>query len=283
MSTAPTGKAIIYDGECPLCAAYTRLFVRLGILNPSERIAFSELRNQEFIPRMDSTRQGNEIPLVDLNGGKTIYGVDALIFLLGKKWKWIKTIGNISVFHFFLTHFYATISYNRRIILAKKFRKMECSCAPAFHMGYRFAFIFIGAIFSFLITWLFGNAIAKEGNFPNENAGWKMEAICGTGWLVTILFALLFMKKNRIDYFGHLAVLEIIGVTILLPSILLAPFLGFSGIIFCLISVLFSSACMLRGHIRRVRIMGESQYWTAIWFCSLQITALAWSYIFFTH
>ncbi len=104
----------------------------------------------------------------------------------------------------------------------------------------------------------------------------KMDAICGTGWALTILFAMVFMKINRIDYIGHLAVLEIIGVLVLLPSIIISPLIGFSGFVFCLMSVLFSSAVMLRGHIGRVRTLGLSNRWTAIWFFSLQATAIFW-------
>jgi len=276
MNSHPLQKAIIYDGECPFCEVYTRAFVKVGILKAEERIPFSEIKNQEFVSRMDATRQGNEIPLVDLNGGKTIYGIDALIFLLGKKWKWIKTVCQFAPIYFFLKHFYGLISYNRRIMLAKKYREMECSCAPKFHLGYRLAFIIIAAIISVLITWEFGKAIAQTLPIKIENAGMKMEAICGTGWAMTILSALIFMKKNRIDYIGHLAVLQIIGVFVLLPSILIAPHLELFGFVICFLNVVFSSWLMLRGHIKRIRILGASQRWTAVWFLSLQSTAIFW-------
>src|ERR1044072_3571649 len=125
MNSHSLQKAIIYDGECPFCEVYTSAFVKVGILRKEERIRFSDLSNQEFILRMDAARQGNEIPLVDLNGGETLYGLDAMLFLLGKKWKWIPKIFRFRPLYFFFRQFYALISYNRRIILAKKFRKME--------------------------------------------------------------------------------------------------------------------------------------------------------------
>ena len=86
MKTAFPPKAIIYDSECPLCVAYTNAFVQLGVLRKEERISFAELHSQEFLSRIDEQRQGNEIPLVDLNGGKTVYGLDALLTLIGRRW-----------------------------------------------------------------------------------------------------------------------------------------------------------------------------------------------------
>jgi predicted DCC family thiol-disulfide oxidoreductase YuxK len=276
MNSDKLQKTIIYDGECPFCEVYTGAFVKLGVLGAEERMPFSALKNQEFISRMDVTRQGNEIPLVDLNGGETIYGLDAMLFLLAKKWKWIRTIFRFPPLYFFFRRFYALISYNRRIILAKKYSNLKCSCAPAFHLGYRIAFIFIAVFISFFFTWEFGKAFAQTIPVNIKNAAIKTEAICGTGWIVMIFLAVAFLKKNAIDYIGHLAVLEVIGVFILLPSIIIAPHIGFAGFILCVLNVLFSSGIMLRGHIRRIRALGVSQVWTSIWFVTLQATAIFW-------
>lgn len=282
MKTHQHDKTIVYDGECPFCAAYTGAFVKMGIIGEKNRMPFSEVKDQEFISRMDVTRQGNEIPLVDMNGGETIYGLDAMLFLLGKKWKWITTLFKFKPLYFFFKRFYAMISYNRRIILAKKFSKLACSCAPSFHLGYRLMFILVAAIISSLITFAFGNALAQTLPMMVEHSGMKMLAICGTGWVVTMFLSMAFMKNNAIDYIGHLAVLQLVGVFVLLPSIFIAPHIGFAGLILCLLNVLFSSAWMLRGHIRRVRVLGVSQAWTAIWFFSLQTTAIFW-YLKFSH
>lgn len=275
-----TNKAIIYDSECPLCAAYTKAFVKLKLLLPEERIAFSELNAQEFIPRMDRSRQGNEIPLVDLGGGETLYGLDALVFLLSRRWKWIGTTMRFRPLYFFFRQLYAMISYNRRVILAKKFKTIACSCAPDYHTGYRVLFIVFAMAISVLVTWRFGVSLAETAGYAGNFAGLKMLAVCGTGWVLSILTAILFMKNDRLEYTGHLAVLQLTGVLVLAPATIAAPHLGNAGLYVCLGSVLASSVLMLRGHTRRISIMGRSQAWTLLWFVYLQLTAAGWAFYF---
>ncbi len=275
-----THKAIIYDSECPLCAAYTKAFVKLKLLRPAERIAFSELGDQEFIPRMDRSRQGNEIPLVDLDGGKTLYGLDALVFLLSRRWKWIGTAMRFRPLSLFFRQLYAMISYNRRVILAKKFKTIACSCAPDYHVGYRLLFIVFAALISVLITWSFGVSLAQAAGYAGNFAGLKMLAACGTGWMLSILTAILFMKSDRLEYAGHLAVLQLTGVFVLVPATIAAPHLGNAGLYVCLGSALASSLLMLRGHARRISIMNRSQAWTLLWFVYLQLTAAGLAFYF---
>ncbi len=276
-----TQKAIIYDSECPLCAAYTKAFVKLKLLRPEERIAFSELSDQEFIPRMDRSRQGNEIPLVDLNGGKTLYGLDALVFLLSRRWQWIGRTMRFRPLYLFFRGLYAMISYNRRVILAKKFRAITCSCAPDYHAGYRVLLIAFAATVSVLITHGFGISLAETAGYAGRYPGLKMLAICGTGWMLSMATAVAFMKKDRLEYIGHLAVLQLTGVFVLVPATIAAPYIGDAGIYLCLCSVVVSSLLMLRGHARRIAIMGRSQVWTLLWFVFLQVSAAAWALYFF--
>ena len=98
-----------------------------------------------------------------------------------------------------------------------------------------------------------------------------------------LLAALLFMKEDRLSYAGHLATLQIIGTLVLLPSVLLAPLLKEAGIFFCAISVLLSSGLMLRGHYRRVQLLGLSQRWTWLWLLLLQSSAAGLTLYFYSH
>ena len=279
MNNSPT-KAIIYDGECPFCAAYTRAFVRLQMLRPEERISFSELHEQEFISRLDKSRQGNEIPLVDLNGGETLYGTDALLFLIARRAPFISRLFKMQPLYFFIKQLYATISYNRRIILAKNFCSLRHDCAPDFHRGYRIAYLVFAAAFASLISWFFGKNLAATDPSMQLFSGGRMLLLCGSGWLVTMAAAAAFVKKERLSYLGHLATLQIIGVLILIPSVIFSKYLGTAGLFLAAVSVLCSSALMLRGHIRRVRLLGLSQIWTAIWFLFLQTSAFVSLLIF---
>ena len=77
-----TEKAIIYDDNCPMCKWYTGAFVEANLLKSSNRISFSELNDTPLAEQIEMQRSKHEIPLVDLDGGETIYGVDSLVQLL---------------------------------------------------------------------------------------------------------------------------------------------------------------------------------------------------------
>lgn len=282
MKTIHAPKALIYDSDCTLCAAYSRAFVKLGVLGPHERIAFAELDRQEFIARLDAQRQGNEIPLVDLGGGTTLYGIDALLCLLERRWPLLVRVCRVQPFYGFFRRLYALISYNRRIILAKNYCSSKYNCAPAFNRNYRIAFLFVAAIIAGLITYAFGEALAACGNEMSFINGARMLVICSVGWALTLLAALLFMKGEKLSYAGHLATLQLIGTFVLLPAVMIAPLIGKAGIVLCAVSVLASSLLMLRGHYRRVQLLGLSQRWTIVWLFLLQSSAVI-ATLFFYH
>ena len=75
-------KVIIYDDVCPLCKAYTSGFVQAGWLRPENRIGFAEAPTA-LIERIDIDRARHEIPLYDRVTGETLYGKEALFFILG--------------------------------------------------------------------------------------------------------------------------------------------------------------------------------------------------------
>jgi predicted DCC family thiol-disulfide oxidoreductase YuxK len=75
-------KIILYDDVCPLCKAYTNGFVALGWLLPEHRIGFSEAP-EALLNRIDLDRARHEIPLYDTESGETLYGKEALFFILG--------------------------------------------------------------------------------------------------------------------------------------------------------------------------------------------------------
>jgi len=76
---ATANKVILYDDHCPMCALYTRGFVKWGVLDQQNRVAFTEagrLLNPEApATQLDALRARHEIPLIDLAGGPTLYGV----------------------------------------------------------------------------------------------------------------------------------------------------------------------------------------------------------------
>jgi len=267
-----SNKALIYDGTCPVCDLYSGQFVKHGLLK--NRLSFTELNNQEFICRLDPQRSRNEIPLVDLESGETIYGLDALLFVLSERWPLFARIVRKQPFYWFFKRLYAMISYNRRVIITSSKPKAAFDCTPDFSLKYRGAYIAFAILLSSFITWRFG---ASVGHYTQtDNAGIKMLLIAGTGWCVQMIYAFLFMKQQRGEYLGHLATLMIIGVLLLLPGILLSAVTNYRYAVIPVLSVLLSSGTMLWQHSLRTKNLKLSQVWTIAWLCSLQLTALFW-------
>ncbi|MES2734342.1 MAG: DCC1-like thiol-disulfide oxidoreductase family protein [Bacteroidota bacterium] len=276
-------KAILYDDNCPMCALYTKGFVQWGVLQPENRIAFTQA-DQQLTPavlayQLDPLRARHEIPLVDLTGGPTLYGLDAMVFLLGQRIPLISKMMRLRPLHCFFRFLYSLISYNRRIIIPSQQAPAACDCTPAFHLGYRLAFIAYALVLASLITYLFGWSVA--GYWPMENSGGKMLFICGTGWVIQMLWAVILLSEKKVDYLGHLAVLMILGTLILVPGITLSWLTHNEFPFIPVVSVLVSSSLMGWQHVRRVQHLGLSKWWTASWFITLQSTAAVWVYSFF--
>jgi hypothetical protein len=281
----PTNKAILYDDNCPMCAMYTQGFVQWGVLQPENRIPFTkagqQLKPEALAVQLDTSRARHEIPLVDLAGGPTLYGIDAMVYLLSRRIPLIGHLSHLKPLYRFFQFLYSLVSYNRRIIVPSPPHSAAFDCTPAFHLGYRLAFIGYALVLASLITYAFGGSVSAFWSV--ENSGEKMLLLCGTGWLMQMSWAIIFLKEKRIDYLGHLAVLMIVGVLILIPGMVVSWLTKHQFVLVPVASVLISSGVMLWQHIRRVRHLGLSQWWTVAWFVALQSTAAFWLYGFLVH
>lgn len=276
-----TDKAIVYDDQCPACSWYTAGFVKWGVLEKGNRISFSQLTQCERITQIDLQRARHEIPLIDLQGGQTIYGLDALILVLSQRIPVIRNIIKLKPAYVFFSGLYNLISYNRRIILPAINPAPGFDCAPDFSLRYRLYLLALSIMIASIITYGFGISLSHFTGF--SIGGTDMLCIAGTGWVVQILLALCapvpFLPQQRINYITHLGVIMVIGALILLPGICLSALTDFQYPAVAAISVLISSGTMLWQHISRVHHLQLSQRWTASWFIILQMTALVWLFI----
>ncbi|MCU0431877.1 MAG: hypothetical protein MUC87_00315 [Bacteroidia bacterium] len=266
-------KILLYDGECPLCDAYSSAFIKAGILQADERRTFSSLHNEEFLCRVDSGRQGNEIPLVDANGGATIYGVDALLYLLGRRWPLVQRVFGKGALRMLAGRMYSFISDNRRIILARRYATLKHSCAPQFRWQSRLRFIVFCVCVAVMVTAAFGAGVAAA--LGNVQSGGVLAALaaCGTGWVLQMGVALCMLRRRVWDYWAHLAMLQLLGVLVLLPSLVWLRVAPETGLYAAAVCVAVSSTIMLRGHISRVAHLQYSQLWTLLWTALLAVSA----------
>jgi hypothetical protein len=251
-------------------------------LEKENRVSFAQLHQQAFIEQVDWHRAKHEIPLVDLHGGQTLYGLNALIFLLSQKIPWLNKLSQCKPLYAVSALLYNLVSYNRRIIVPnKKSAPVRFDCTPDYHFAYRMAFILIAIAGSIGITYAFGQSLNKL--FSISAGGTDMLLIAGTGWVIQILLSILLLKEKRMDYIGHLGVIMLIGVLVLLPGIYIGWLTEYQYPAIPLISVLLSSGLMSRQHFIRIRSLGLTQLWTLAWFVVLQSTALFWIYQLYFH
>lgn len=194
-------KVIIYDDVCPLCKAYTSGFVRAGWLRPENRIGFAEAP-AELIGRIDIDRARHEIPLYDRATGETLYGKEALFFIIGEAIPVFKPLFRMRLFRVFIFGLYQIITYNRRIIANSRPPANGFDCAPDFNGFYRWLYIGLMGMFAGLLLY---------SAMPTFDVSLSILVL-----LVAIALtkgSLIKSFSTQTDYFGHLAtVLFIIGL-----------------------------------------------------------------------
>lgn len=186
-------KVIIYDDVCPLCKAYTSGFVRAGWLRPENRIGFAEAP-AELIGRIDINRARHEIPLYDRVTGETLYGKEALFFILGEAIPIFRPLFRMRLFRAFIFCLYQIITYNRRIIANSHPPVKGFDCAPDFNPFYRWLYIGLMGIGAGL---LFYSAAPGFDLFFSILVLLVGIAII-PGWLIQSF-------RVQTSYFGHLA------------------------------------------------------------------------------
>lgn len=203
-------KIIIYDDNCPLCCWYTDAFVSTGLLKNEHRLSFSQLSNEGLLEKLDLEKSKDEIPLLDTAGEPTLYGIDSLLELLGRRWPWVKVVANVAPINWFLRRLYKLVSYNRRIIVGSESSPLvHFDCTPHFNLFYRRLYLLIalvvggGALLAYMSMYLpFGIAFS-----------------IGLGWILLLLRGVAQPLEKRITYWGvMLTPLLLIGL-ILMPTL----------------------------------------------------------------
>lgn len=141
-------KVIIYDDVCPLCQAYTAGFVRLGWLQ--HRTGFADA-SPIILQHIDLNRARHEIPLYDQLTGETLYGLDALFFLLGQRFPWCRPLFRLRIFRAPLYILYQIITFNRRIIAGSAAPASGFNCAPDVNRFYRWLYIGLALMTALLL------------------------------------------------------------------------------------------------------------------------------------
>ncbi len=191
-------KIIIYDDVCPMCQAYTAGFMRLGWLK--QRTGFADAP-PALLLQIDLNRARHEIPLYDQVTGETLYGLEAMFFLIGQRLPWCRPLFRQPAFRKALYFLYQLITFNRRIIAGSKSPATGFDCAPDVNRFYRWLYVGLATLGSLLLATPF----LQTGSvlFP------AMLTLHGAALAIG-----LWLPK-RLDLAGHTATMLLINVLLL--------------------------------------------------------------------
>lgn len=247
---------LIYDDKCPMCAAYTSLFVKCGILTAEGRKSFTTV-DEALLQKTDTVRSKNEIPLIDTAANKVYYGIDALLELLHTKCKAIKTIGKLQPVYFLLKKIYKFISYNRKVIVATKCSKGQYDCSPAFNYKWRIIFLLVFLCINTLALfpvhkYVFANSVFK-GSSTNYVQLLHVVLVSSN-----IVLAATLPKQKAFEYIGQVNMLATIVVLSLLLLAGVNRYLFISSV-FNNINLLGLTLFIYKDYIRRMKYAGTLQ------------------------
>jgi predicted DCC family thiol-disulfide oxidoreductase YuxK len=243
---------LLYDDYCPLCTWYSGLFVKLGLLNPENRVPFSKA-DIEILTAIDIEKGKDEIPLYEKETGKTLYGIDALLEILGQNCKLIKPIGNLKPLNWFLKKLYKLISYNRKVIVAKKCGTGSFDCSPGFNVFYRMLFMSIFLLFNSFMLFPLHKTIFSSISFYHLDF-FELQAAHLLFVAVNCTIAVFLNPKKGIEYLGQINMLAVICILLLtLLLFLLNTFLLPEWMIFFYLALL--TVLIIKEYFRRMKYL----------------------------
>ncbi len=230
-------KILLYDDYCPLCTWYSGLFVKFGLLHDRNRIAFSKAA-PSVLTAIDIEKGKDEIPLFDPATNRTVYGIDALLEILGQGIPLIGRIGNIKPVNWFLKKTYKLISYNRKVIVARKCGPGIFDCSPEFNSLYRTIFIAFFLVFNSLMLLPLHDHFLSHLSFYHLNS-LQLQVAHFIFIGINCFLAIFLGRITAFEYIGQVTVLAL--VCVLLASTLMlinsAVMLPDWLILFCLVLV----------------------------------------------
>ena len=270
-------KILIYDDNCPLCTWYSGLFVKYGFLHAAGRKAFSTV-DDDLLSKIDFDKSRNEIPLLDTSTNKVLYGIDALLEILGQKTPLIKSIGNVPPVKWFLKKLYKLISYNRKVIVAKKCSPGNIDCSPDINYRYRFLFMAICLLFNTIMLYPIHNTVFSKISYYHLSF-LQLQIAHFALVIINCTLASVFLKARGYEYLGQVNMLAFSAVLLLIPMILSGYF--FSSEVIISLWVIAVSAFIFKEYIRRMEYVGILS--NNRWMVSMNLLSVCGFILFLFH
>ena len=206
---------LVYDSECPMCDLYTRGFIKAGMLGADGRVEYGCAK----VPvEFNNQRACDEIALVDYNTGTVTYGLDSLIKVIGHSFPVLAYILSFKAIRWPLAKFYFFISYNRKVIAPPRVFEKRGSCTPAYHPGYRTAYI--------IFAWLVASIILASFRVTLDpfviKGSYYQVFILYAGLVVFQMVIVRVMNPAKVlHYIGNMMTVSVIGSLLLLPMMIM--------------------------------------------------------------
>lgn len=270
-------KILVYDDHCPFCVWYSGLFVKYGFLNADSRKPFSTL-NEDLLSKIDFDKSRDEIPLFDTSTNKVVYGIDALLEILDQKIPCIKATGNVAPVKWFLKKLYKLISFNRKVIVAKKCGPGSIDCAPDINYTYRFIFMGICLVFNTLMLFPFQDHLFSKLTYYHLSLS-QLQAGHFAFVIINCTLAFSFSKKRGYEYLGQVNMLAL-TVILLLTPLFIINYLFFIDWL-ATVWLIITAAIIFKEYIRRMGYAGVLL--NNKWVVSMNLLSLTGFILFLFH
>ncbi|MEH3113586.1 DUF393 domain-containing protein [Pedobacter terrae] len=249
---------ILFDNECPICYAYTKAFVKIGMLSQSGREAYQEMPSN-ICPLVNHQKAADEIALVNTETGEVTYGIKSLFKIIAYAIPFFKPLFLFGPFVYVMQQLYAFISYNRKVIIPVAIK--ENSLQPTFKLRYRITFL--------LFTWSITAYILIDyahllTDFVTMGSNYREYLICGGQLFFQGIIISFYRKEKLWDYLGSMMTISFAGSLLLLPIIVLDKYFNFQPLFF-LIYFLMIAGLMFLEHIRRSKLLKLGWLMSVTW------------------
>ena len=265
-----TGKVMVYDGECPMCAGISGAFVRAGLFPEGERKAYQDYEG-ELSTRMWDKGIRNEILVLEPATGELRSGAAAILWMLRATWiGWLSRVFERRPFVDGVSLVYRFIAYNRRFLSVPRPKAIACACDPDDRPVYQVLLIATFGAFAAITVTLLGSVAPPEVRLMGSRLGSFAPLIkMFWPWTFPVLCALTLGRGERLKYIAHLASTAGAGGLVLLPLGLLG--LASPGTIEFAFTTLLQLSCIGAGGLmfamqwRRVTYLKLGSWWLWMW------------------
>ena len=270
-------RILVYDDNCPLCTWYSGLFVKYGFLDAEGRKPFSTL-DDKLLSLIDFNKSRNEIPLLDISSDKVLYGIDALLEILDQKIPCIKTTGNLAPVKWLLKKLYKLISYNRKVIVARKCGHGNIDCSPDTNYLYRFIFLAICLFFNTIMLYPIQHTIFSKLSYYHLSF-FELQAAHFAFVIINCTLSFSFSRERGYEYLGQVNMLALSAILLLTPLLLIGYFIPFESLI--TVWLIVSAAFIFKEYIRRMEyaaVLSKNK-----WVVSMNLLSLTGFILFLFH